>query len=194
MLFFIPYSLSFIHRRATSAYASVGWSDSLCFLWRTCAARQEAGCCPACGGRRTTTARRTSGPRPSVSWAALVPLRSACSSNLLSSPPASARRADYFRALRYANFSRYGGFFFRSLRSLKSTGRCVLCSAPAESDLPSAGSGQIRFSLRYGLLLPSSDRRAFLARRYAPCGQYELAHFVVNNQQGSPVTQMVSLC
>ena len=154
--FFTSISLSSLHRRATSACASVGWSYSLCFLWRTCAARREAGCCPACGGRRTTTARRTSGPRPSFTLPVLVPLRSACSSNLLSSPPASARRADYFRprSLRYP--SRYGGFFFRSLRSLRSTGRCVLCSAPAESDLPSAGSGQIRFSLRFGLfLLPS---------------------------------------
>ena len=40
--------------------------------------------------------------------------------------------------------------FFRSLRSRKSTGRCASSCAPAESDLPFAGSGQIRFSLRSG--------------------------------------------
>ena len=156
-VFFIPIIFCYLHRRATSACASVGWSDFLCFLWRTCAARREAGCCPACGGRRTTTARRTSGPRPSVSWSALIPLRSACSSNLLSSPPASARRADYFRprSLRFPLLIR--GFLFKSLRSLRSMGRGVPSSAPAESDLTFAGSGQIRFSLRFVLLLLSSE-------------------------------------
>ena len=60
---------------------------------------------------------------------------------------------------RYASPCLYGGFFFRSLRSLKSTGRCVPSSAPAESDLTFAGSGQIRFSLRFGLLLLPEVKR-----------------------------------
>ena len=89
----------------------------------------------------------------------LVPLRFACSSNLLS--VLLRRPGEQITEARLSLRSNpFGVFsFFRSLRSHKSTGRCVPSSAPAESDLPSAGSGQIRFSLRFGLLLlPSVNR------------------------------------
>jgi len=89
----------------------------------------------------------------------LVPLRFACSSNLLS--VLLRRPGEQITEARLSLRSNpFGDFsFFRSLRSHKSTGRCVPSSAPAESDLSFAGSGQIRFSLRFGLLLlPSVNR------------------------------------
>ena len=90
--------------------------------------------------------------------ARLVPLRFACSSNLLS--VLLRRPGEQITEARLSLRSNpFGGSFFRSLRSHKSTGRCVPCPALAESDLPCAGSGQIRFSRRSGLLLlPSVNR------------------------------------
>ena len=74
---------------------------------------------------------------------------------------------------RHASPCLYGGFFFRS------TGRGVPSSAPAESDLTFAGSGQIRFSLRFGLLLlPSVKRQGSpLSARPAPASFRRFSDF-----------------
>ena len=105
--------------------------------------------------------------------ARLVPLRFACSSNLLS--VLLRRPGEQITEARLSLRSNpFGGFsFFRSLRSHKSPGRGVPSSAPAESDLPCAGSGQIRFSLRSGLLFLLSPKRygsPLSARPAAPFG------------------------